>query len=141
MIQTLQHVAAYGCLGFLIEIIFTGLANAWRRNWDLKSTTYLWMFAIYGPAGVLLETTHGLLSWPGPVAALVYTLEMYAVEFGAGWLLKRLLGRCPWEYSKSKFSIMGLIRLDYFPFWYGLAVAVHYFHPTIFKAINALSKI
>ena len=47
---------------------------------------------------------------------LIYTLIVYAVEFCAGFVLRKLTGSCPWEYTNG-FHLAGLIRLDYFPAW------------------------
>jgi uncharacterized membrane protein len=47
----------------------------------------------------------------------VYTLCIFATEFGTGNLLKRH-GIRPWDYSKAKTNVKGLIRLDYAPLWF-----------------------
>lgn len=140
--QVLQRIVAYGCLGILIEVLFTGLGSLLKKNWSATSTTYLWMLPIYGLGGLIIEATHTwLISWPIYILTIIYTVEIYAVEFCSGWVLRHTVGKCPWDYSDSRFNIMGLVRLDYFPFWYGLAYAAHFLHPYLFKAVNALSRI
>ena len=47
----------------------------------------------------------------------VYTTLIYLTEFLTGSLLKKY-GACPWDYSKSKFNIKGVIRFDYAPLWF-----------------------
>jgi uncharacterized membrane protein len=47
---------------------------------------------------------------------IVYALLLFSVEFISGFILDKLTGSCPWEYS-STFSICGYIRLDYVFFW------------------------
>jgi uncharacterized membrane protein len=48
---------------------------------------------------------------------LVYVAVAYAIEYGSGWLLQGLVGRCPWDYSGAHWAVHGLIRLDYAPAW------------------------
>ena len=48
------------------------------------------------------------------VRGTVYTVCIFLTEFGTGSLLKKH-DLCPWDYSKSKANIKGLIRLDYAP--------------------------
>ena len=42
---------------------------------------------------------------------------IFATEFLSGSILKKR-ECCPWDYSKAKLNIKGLIRLDYFPAWF-----------------------
>lgn len=141
MYEMLQRVVAYGCLGVLVEVIFTGIRSILRGNWNATGTSYLWMFLIYGAGGLLLETTHNILNWPGPVAALVYVVEIYMIEFSSGYLIKHWTGKIPWDYGAGKYTIMGLVRLDYAGFWYILSLAAHYLHPYIIKAVNMWSRL
>ena len=48
---------------------------------------------------------------------IAYLLVIYAAEFGFGWVLRRMLGRCPWDYGTRGINVLGLIRLDYAPAW------------------------
>lgn len=141
MPEVLQRVIAYGFLGVLIEVVFTGCSSLIRRNWNATSTTYLWMIPIYGFGGWLMETTNHAFDLPGWISAVIYTVEIFAVEFVSGFILRKAIKRCPWDYGAGKYTIMGLIRLDYFPFWYILSLGAHYFHPIIIRAVNKLSQI
>jgi uncharacterized membrane protein len=141
MFQTLQRFVAYGCLGILVEVLFTGLRSLYRRNWSATSTTHLWMAPIYGLGGWLLELTHYYINCNVLVITEIYVIEIYLIEFCSGWAIKKLIGRCPWDYGVGRFTIMGLIRLDYWPFWYVLAFAAHFLHPYLFKVVNVLSRI
>ncbi len=51
----------------------------------------------------------------------VYTICIFAVEFLSGSFLKKL-HVCPWDYSKAKLNIRGVIRLDYAPAWFALGL-------------------
>lgn len=44
----------------------------------------------------------------------------FAVEYFIGWLLRLIIGKCPWEdnYKGRRWSVNNLIRLDYTPAWF-----------------------
>lgn len=108
----------YGFAGLLVEVFFTSLFCNHR---SLIGKTYLWMLPIYGTGGLLLHYTNQL-----PLMLLLkfilFLIEIYVVEFLSGFLLRKLIGICPWDYGDSKYSIKGLIRLDYCVFWICLSV-------------------
>jgi uncharacterized membrane protein len=118
----LMRFIAYGALGWCLEVIFTGVWNV-VRNRDRYATaqTYLWMLPIYGAGGCLLETAHHALvgaqvAWW--LRGFAYLGIIYSLEFVSGTVLKRALGKCPWDYSMSRFHVKGLVRLDYAPAWF-----------------------
>ncbi|MFR6163500.1 MAG: putative ABC transporter permease [Mediterraneibacter gnavus] len=47
----------------------------------------------------------------------IYTAFIFAGEFLSGLFLKKHR-ICPWDYSRAKFNIKGVIRLDYAPLWF-----------------------
>lgn len=47
----------------------------------------------------------------------VYALLIYLTEYATGVILKKYEA-CPWDYSKAKLNIKGVIRLDYAPVWF-----------------------
>ena len=110
----------YGLLGWALEIVWTGLGGfLTHRDWGLQSRTYLWMFPIYGSAAFLLEPVHNAargLAWP--LRGALWVLLIFAIEYATGYALRRLTGRCPWDYSAARWSVHGLIRLDYAPAWF-----------------------
>jgi hypothetical protein len=102
-----------------MEVCFTGMGAALHRDRSATATTYLWMHPIYGATALGLEFLHDRLRFlPRPVRALAYTAVIFGAEFTTGWLLRKGLGRCPWDYSGHGWNVKGLIRLDYAPFWY-----------------------
>ncbi|MHB9146107.1 MAG: putative ABC transporter permease [Symbiobacteriia bacterium] len=109
----------YGLLGWGIEILWTGVGGfLLHRDWRLQGKTYLWMFPIYGSAAFLLEPLHNSvrsLAWPA--RGLIWVIAIFAIEYATGYLLRRLTGRCPWDYRPARFAVHGLIRLDYAPAW------------------------
>ena len=107
-----------------MEVCFTGLSAAVLEK-DRQGTakTFLWMHPIYGATALGLELLHDRLRFlPRPLRALAYTAVIFGAEFSTGWLLRRALGRCPWDYAQRGWSVKGLIRLDYAPFWYGVGL-------------------
>lgn len=108
----------FGVFGWCAEILWTGVCSLLAGDAALTAKTYLWMFPIYGLAGLsmplflLLRRCCPLWQRIG-----VYVLAIFAVEFATGWLLSLLTGACPWDYGEGAFSVMGFIRLDYAPLW------------------------
>ena len=130
VLDVLRRAFAYGCMGLLVEIFFTGLgAVIVQKNWAATGKTYLWMLPIYGFSGVLFDSVRdfGLPYW---VNAPIMVLGIYVIEFGSGWILEKIIGRCPWDYGSGRYTLMGYIRLDYAPFWLILAL--------IFDPVSAL---
>ncbi len=110
-------------MGWVLEVCFTGMGAAMRKDRSGTATTYLWMHPIYGATAVGLELLHDRLRFlPRPVRAVAYTVVMFGAEYTTGWLLRRGLGRCPWDYTGHGWEVNGLIRLDYAPYWYGAAL-------------------
>lgn len=107
-----------GTLGWCMEIIFTGLNSFRNKEFTLIGRTSIWMFPIYGCA-VLLSPVCKLLKGRNPlVRGSVYTGFIFLGEYLSGLLLKRHHA-CPWDYSRAKFNVKGVIRFDYAPLWFG----------------------
>jgi uncharacterized membrane protein len=120
----LGRLLLYGAAGWCIEVLFTGLwALLIERNRAATAHTYLWMFPIYSMGGLLLEVASDLTDGLAlGLRALVYVAIIYGVEASTGILLKKLIGKCPWDYTGRGWNVKGLIRLDYAPAWYALAL-------------------
>jgi hypothetical protein len=131
-----MHFVVYGLLGWCAEIVWTALYDAvsgtGRAPGDvvarvpltraerlrLSGRTYLWMFPIYGAAALGFEPAHDALRGaPWLLRGLVYAAAIFVVEGAAGLALKAAIGRCPWDYSYARWSVRGVIRLDYAPIW------------------------
>lgn len=145
------HLVALALLGGLAglagEVLFTGVMDllapgflcswnalgagaptrerpAWRLSRDPRAQGYsfLWMAPIYAAATLLMHWTEGACSgWPRPPRLGALVAIIYTVELVSGAALQALLGRCPWDYSYSRWSLRGWIRLDYLPVWLGVA--------------------
>ena len=76
------------------------------------------MFPIYGCACFLSPICRRLKGRSTFVRGLSYAALIFSVEYITGMLLSRR-HICPWDYSRSKWHIRRIIRLDYLPFWFG----------------------
>jgi Predicted membrane protein len=106
-----------GLIGWCMEIFWTGFESFKRRELKLVGQSSFWMFPIYGMAALLTPISRILKDKNLFVRGGIYSLGIFAVEYITGSLLKKH-DCCPWDYSKSKFNINGVIRLDYFPVWF-----------------------
>jgi hypothetical protein len=136
----LQKFFVYGCLGLLIEVLFTGVWSLFHKNWKATSQTYLWMLPIYGAAALALEGVSEALPWPFYLKAFLYVPVIYGVEALSGWLLKKTIGSIPWDYKRSKWTPMGLINLRYLPYWLVLSFAFDPISSTLSRWVRVLSE-
>lgn len=141
MVLFLQKLLVYGCLGLLLEVFFTGFHSLITGNRRALCQTYLWMFPIYALAACSMEQLHNWLRWGIWLNALIYVPLIYLFEFVSGFILKKTLGRCPWDYGVVKYGIMGLIRFDYAPIWFIVALFFDYICGWIDTALGVVSKI
>jgi uncharacterized membrane protein len=130
----------YGLGGWCGEVVYTALTeSAAQGDWRLRGVSYLWMFPIYGLIAPLYEPVHNLLrpvAWP--LRALVWALGFTGVELGSGWLIARLTGRCPWDYSDKRWAINPYIRWDYFPVWAVVGLALEPVHDFLVRLTPAI---
>lgn len=106
-----------GIAGWCFEILYTSFKMLQRHDFQLKGTTSLWMFPIYGCAAFLrplFRITHKL--WL-PLRGTLYALLIFSGEFLSGKLLDKK-GVEPWNYSRYRLRIGTHIRLDFFPNWF-----------------------
>lgn len=84
---------------------------------------------VYALALPLFEPVHdGIRRAPAAIRALAYGTGIVAVEYAAGWTLRRVMGRAPWDYGQRRWSVRGLTRLDYLPLWALLGLAAERLH-------------
>lgn len=106
-----------GLTGWCMEIIFTSLDALRRREMTLKGNTSLWMFPIYGSAALLKPLCGLLKNRPVWLRGATYMSLIYSVEYLTGKLLSKYK-LCPWDYSRSRFHVDNVIRLDFAPYWF-----------------------
>jgi len=134
----------YGLLGWCMEIVWTAVTMTLKgeqQGWRLEGKSYLWMFPIYGLAAPLFEPLHDLLR-PRPwlLRGSLYVLGFWTVEYGMGWLLRRLTGVCPWDYSRARWHVHGLIRLDYAPAWFLVGMGLERLHDLLVRLTPAIQQ-
>lgn len=147
------RIPIYAVLGCVCEIFFTALSDlfypeflsSWnvhsnqlsisKPDWRVKGRdprlvgyTFLWMLPIY--AGMIfLEPIHNAIrNYSFFYRGIIYLLLVWFAEFVSGWLIKKITGRCPWDYSYSFLSYYGYIRWDYAPVWFLFGFVFEYFH-------------
>ncbi len=146
----------YAAIGWLAEIIFTAVADLvnpdFLRSWNVHSRTrtplkpewaipgrdpraagytFLWMLPIYGSM-LFLEPIHDAIdAWPWFLRGMVYMWLIWFAEFVSGWLIQKISGCIPWDYSCSRFSFKGYIRWDFAPLWFCFGFVFEYFHPRL----------
>lgn len=111
----------WGVHGVFAEIVFTA---TWELvvggNPQLMGQSSIWSFFIYGLGTFCgAEQVRSVLLARGislPLRCLLYIPTVYMWEFCCGILL-RLFDACPWDYSNFDYNVMGLITLEYAPFW------------------------
>lgn len=106
-----------GTLGWCMEILWTGLNSIRNKERKLIGNTSIWMFPIYGMAAFLTPLCRLLRNKNTLMRGGVYTICIFATEFLTGSFLKKY-NLCPWNYSKSRFHIKEVIRIDYAPLWF-----------------------
>ncbi|MDY7231341.1 putative ABC transporter permease [Hyalangium rubrum] len=126
-LSPLARFVVYGLVGWCIECLFTSVVDLATGAGDirLRGYSYLWMHPIWGAGLLLGERLVVVMQRAGMsrlMRASVGMLVCFAVEYVTGAVLVAVLGVCPWDYSASWFSVQGLIRLDYAPFWFGCAL-------------------
>lgn len=132
----------YGLGGWCGEVLFTALTDSIsRRDWRFVGTTYLWMFPIYGLLAILYEPVHAFIrGYPLLVRALIWSLGFTTVELVSGWLIERITGRCPWDYSNRRLAINAYIRWDFFPIWAIIGLALEPVHDLLVRLTPAIQE-
>ena len=106
-----------GLIGWCLEIFWTGLQSLQRRQMKLVGHSSIWMFPIYGMAAFLAPVSRWIQKKGTLFRGSVYACAIFLGEFITGSLLKKR-GMCPWDYSRARWNIDGVIRLDYAPVWF-----------------------
>lgn len=75
------------------------------------------MFPIYGMACIFSPLSQKLKNQNPFLRGSIYAAFIFTGEFLSGLFLKKH-HLCPWDYSRAKLNIKGVIRLDYAPFWF-----------------------
>ncbi|EKD41922.1 MAG: putative membrane protein [uncultured bacterium] len=144
------RIPIYIAFGLVCEVLFTGIydlarpdflkswnvfsnlpqANIpdWRKCRDVRAVgyTFLWMLPIYALLCLVEPLVLVLAPFPFYVRGLIYALCVWVFEYVGGWLMKKISGQIPWDYSLSKTQIHGLIRLDFLPYWFAFGLSAEW---------------
>ena len=110
-----------GVTVWCLEVMWTGMLNFLHFDKKMTSNTSILMFPIYGMAAFIKPISHLLSKKNVLFRGSIYTVLIFAIEFITGNALKKK-EMCPWDYSKSRYNIKGLIRLDYAPAWFAVGL-------------------
>ena len=113
-----QNFFVCGLTGWCMEILFTSLKSLRDNDRKLLGQTSVWMFPIYGCAALIKPMYRLIGRLPTAVRGGIYSAAILTGEYLSGSILKKH-GCCPWDYSRARLNIRGVIRLDYAPLWMG----------------------
>ena len=107
-----------GLIGWGMECLWTGCGSlCGEKNKKMPCQTSIWMFPIYGSMALLRPFFLRMQKLAFPVRGCIYALMIFAGEFLSGRLLQKHQ-LCPWDYTSHHWNIQGIIRLDFFPYWF-----------------------
>lgn len=140
MEQFLFELFVFTVLCFFIEAFFTGIADFIRSyfkgekpDWHLHARTQLWGIFVFGTSAAVsyplldhIAPEFFVLHWA--IRGAVYVIGIYAWEYFWGLVLEKLIGFCPWEYTKSQYAIWRYTSPWFCAFWFGLGFALEWIH-------------
>ena len=116
----------YGVVGWAIDSLFVFARTGRRRPSSLLNVP------VYGLAQPLFEPAHERLRpHSTTLRAAFYGGGILCVEYASGRILRRVLGRAPWDYGRARFGVDGLVRLDYFPLWAVFGLGLERLHDVL----------
>ena len=134
----LKKMFIWSCIGICNEVFFTAITefidgfnnktslvlhqdHQDLHNIKLTGYSYIWLLPIYSLLPILFNLID-LIKTRFSIKILIITLTIMLSECLYGLLLKKI-AICPWEdnYSFSQYTLFNVMRLDYFPFWYGVS--------------------
>lgn len=136
----------YGALGWCGEILWTAVldkVSGRTKGWLLMGETTLWAFPMYGLIAFLYEPLHDALrSQFFLVRALVFLVGFWIVEYIGGWLIWKIDGKKPWDYSLSPGgSLNGLIRWNFVVVWSLVGLALEPVHDALVRLTPAIEQL
>lgn len=160
------RIVLYIIFGIVSEFLFTATADlihpqfvkSWNVHGKESVTTppswritgrdprglgysFLWMLPIYALLIFIEPLKESLKDIPFLLRGILYVLILWGVEYCTGFLIKKITGRCPWDYSASKTNIHGYIRLDFFPLWYAFVLIAEWMSTKFVELTPAIEKI
>ena len=136
----------YGALGWCSEIVWTAVRKritGIARDWLLMGETSLWAFPMYGSITFLYEPLHDAVRAQFfLLRAAVYLAGFWVIEYIGGWLVWKITGQKPWDYSRSPGgSLNGLIRWNFVLVWPLVGLALEPVHDFLVRLTPAIEQI
>jgi hypothetical protein len=131
----IHAIIGFILVGITLEVFWTSVLDFIKsKNPRLTGVTYLWMFPIYALVPfiyILLSQFQANIFLKG----ILYMLGFYILEFVSGFLIRKAVGKSPWNYNRTikifgkryKTSFNGLICLEYAPIWYLYGILGEYY--------------
>jgi hypothetical protein len=128
-LRPLHRALVYGLTGCAGELLFTACTSLLRTQ-RVRPHSSPQMLPIYALIQPLFEPVHEAIRGRVPPfgRGVIYGTGFHAVEYVSGRLLRRALGRAPWDYSGARWQLDGLIRFDYFPLWAAAGLVIEQLH-------------
>jgi hypothetical protein len=90
------------------------------------------MLPVYGGAQLAFEPVHDALRpFGASMRACAYGAGFTAWEYASGCALRALRGAAPWDYSRARLHVQGLVRADYVPVWACAGLAYERLHDAL----------
>ncbi len=162
----LYRIPLYIIYGLVCEVLFTAtcdlLSPSFLKTWNVvgKDTnttapewrvpgrdnramgyTFIWMIPIYALLAFIEPIQKIFEPYPFIMRGGFYVLMLWAVEYITGFIIKKITGRCPWDYSASRFNLHGYIRFDFFIFWFVYMMNAEYLSAKFIELTPALIQV
>ncbi len=130
----------YGMLGWCAEIVWTALPKKRPIDRTLSGHTQLWVFPLYGSLAFLYEPLHDFLrAYPLIIRGAAYAVGFMVVELIAGFVIAKLVGKVPWDYTdKTRWRVGAYMRYDYAPLWFLAGLALEPVHDFLVQVTPVL---
>ncbi|MFH0875632.1 MAG: hypothetical protein V1859_06855 [archaeon] len=132
--KTLLYFLVFASAGITLEVLWSSFHSlSGKKNKRLTGKISAWMLLIYGSIYFIVLFVQSFAGeWHIALRWIIYSLFITTGEFTSGYLIKKITGIAPWDYSrndpydgigsKKRFNFMGLICLEYAILWGGFGL-------------------
>lgn len=132
MLRYFIYFILFANIGVALEVFFTSIGDMRylpkKKKMVLKGRSGLVMFPIYGISiFIVMLVRYAYPDWNIFQKGLIIVPLMFLWEYVAGWSYRKIFGYLCWDYDGKypsehlpprKFSINGLVALEFLPIWY-----------------------
>ena len=163
LLYRLPFYIAFGlCCEFLFTAMMDWISPSFLKSWNvfgkeeakerpswkypgrdprLMGYSFLWMLPIYALLIFMEPLSFYLKPLPWFIRGVIYVFLLWIVEYLSGWLIRRITGRIPWDYSLARFHLHGVIRFDFFPFWFVFMLVAEWWSGKLIVLTPALQSV